>query len=81
MTASGIGEQAFPALMVAANNERKKYHFGILLQLESGTKVRLRPFLQTQGMEFVESQGFVTGFQNRTPNLGRTAKFLIRLKN
>ena len=38
-----LGEQAFPALMAAAKNEREKYHFGTRLQLEFETKVRLRP--------------------------------------
>ena len=59
--------------MAAANNERKKYHFGILLQLESGTKVRLRPFLQKYGMKFIEEPssgeevaGFVALYQQST---------------
>jgi hypothetical protein len=65
-----LGEQAFLALLAAAKNEREKYHFGTFLQLESETKVRLRPFLQKYGMEFVESQeageevaGFVALYQ------------------
>jgi hypothetical protein len=65
-----LGEQAFLALMAAAKNEREKYHFGTFLQLESETKVRLRPFLQKYGLEFVESReageevaGFVTLYQ------------------
>ena len=60
-----LGEQAFLALIAVARNEREKYHFGTLLQLESETKVRLRPFLQTYSLEFVESLGGsaqVTGF-------------------
>jgi hypothetical protein len=60
-----LGEQAFLALIAVARNEREKYHFGTLLQLESETKVRLRPFLQKYGLEFVESLGGsaqVTGF-------------------
>jgi hypothetical protein len=51
-----LGEQAFLALIAVARNEREKYHFGTLLQLESETKVRLRPFLQKYGLAFVESQ-------------------------
>lgn len=49
-----LGEQAFLELMAVAKNEREKYHFGTFLQLESETKVRLRPFLQKYGMKFVE---------------------------
>lgn len=49
-----LGEQAFLALMAVAKNEREKYHFGTFLQLESETKVRLRPFLQKYGMNFLE---------------------------
>ena len=68
-----LGEQAFLALMTVAKNEREKYHFGTFLQLESETKVRLRPFLQKYGMEFVEKQeggeevaGFVALYQQST---------------
>ena len=52
-----LGEQVFLALMAVASNEREKYHFGTLLQLESETKVRLRPFLQKYHMGFGEEQG------------------------
>lgn len=65
-----LGEQAFLALMAAARNEREKYHFGTLLQLESETKVRLRPFLQKYGLELLEGEdtseqvaGFVALYQ------------------
>ena len=68
-----LGEQAFLALMAAAKNKREKYQFGTFLQLESETKVRLRPFLQKYGMEFVEKQeggekvaGFVALYQQST---------------
>lgn len=64
-----LGEQAFLALLAAARNKRDEYHFGTLLQLESETKVRLRPFLQKYGLGFVETQesgeqvaGFVTAY-------------------
>ena len=50
-----LGEQLFLALVAVARNEREKYHFGTFLQLESETKVRLRPFLGKYGLEFVES--------------------------
>jgi hypothetical protein len=68
-----LGEQAFLALVAVARNEREKYHFGTLLQLESETKVRLRPFLQKYDMRFVESQengeqvaGFVAAYQDNS---------------
>ena len=50
-----LGEQAFLALMAVARNEREKYHFGTFLQLESETKVRLRPFLQRYDLDLVEN--------------------------
>lgn len=49
-----LGEQAFLALMAVARNEREKYHFGTFLQLESETKIRLRPFLRKYAIDFVE---------------------------
>lgn len=52
-----LGERAFLALMSAAKNEREKYHFGTLLQLETETKARLRPFLHKNGVEFEEDHG------------------------
>jgi hypothetical protein len=68
-----LGEQAFLALIAAAKNEREKYHFGTFLQLESETKVRLRPFLQKYGMKFVEEPGsgeqvagFIALYQNNS---------------
>ena len=60
-----LGEQVFLALLAVASNEREKYHFGTLLQLESETKVRLRPFLQKYDMkieENAESAEQVAGF-------------------
>ena len=50
-----LGEQAFLALVGAAKNPRDKYHFGTFLQLESETKVRLRPLLTKYGIPFIES--------------------------
>jgi hypothetical protein len=68
-----LGEQAFLELMAVAKNEREKYHFGTFLQLESETKVRLRPFLQKYGMKFIEEPssgeevaGFVSLYQQST---------------
>jgi len=51
-----VGEAAFLALIKAARNERDKYHFTTLLQLETETKARLRPFLFRHGLELDESQ-------------------------
>ena len=68
-----LGEQAFLELMAVAKNEREKYHFGTFLQLESETKVRLRPFLQKYRMKFIEEPssgeevaGFVALYQQST---------------
>ena len=52
-----LGEAAFLALIKVAKNPREKYHFGTLLQLETETKARLRPFLFGHGLDFDESQG------------------------
>ena len=68
-----LGEQAFLALLPVARNARDRYHFGTFLQLESETKVRLRPFLKKYDMEFVESteagdtvNGIVTVYQENS---------------
>ena len=65
-----LGEQAFLALLPVARNARDRYHFGTFLQLESETKVRLRPFLKKYELELVESReasdtvnGIVTVYQ------------------
>jgi hypothetical protein len=52
-----LGEKAFLALINIAKNEREKYHIGTVLQLETETKARLRPFLLRHGFELVEQQG------------------------
>ena len=60
-----LGEAAFLALIKVAKNKREKYHFGTLLQLETETKARLRPFLFRHGLALDESQGdgeVVSGF-------------------
>ena len=49
-----LGEKIFLALINIAKNEREKYHFGTVLQLETETKARLRPFLLAHGIELVE---------------------------
>ncbi len=40
-----FGESVFLALIEVARNDRDRYHFGTLLQLETETKSRLRPFI------------------------------------
>lgn len=77
-----LGEQAFLALAKAARNERERYHFGTLLQLETETKARLRPLLQKYDMAFVESaetreqvEGFVALYEGSS-----WAEFLTALK-
>jgi hypothetical protein len=52
-----LGEKAFLALINIAKNEREKYHIATLLQLETETKARLRPFLLKHGCELVEEVG------------------------
>lgn len=52
-----LGEAAFLGLIKVARSERDRYHFGTLLQLETETKARLRPFLLGHGLELDESQG------------------------
>jgi hypothetical protein len=62
------GEKAFLALINIAKNEREKYHIGTVLQLETETKARLRPFMLTHGFELVEEpdggtvDGIVTAY-------------------
>ncbi len=52
-----LGEAAFLALMSVARNELDRYHFGTLLQLETETKARLRPFLLKYGLPLDEEGG------------------------
>lgn len=52
-----LGEKAFLALVNIAKNAREKYHIGTILQLETETKARLRPFLLTHGIDLVEDMG------------------------
>jgi hypothetical protein len=77
-----LGEAAFLALIKAAKNERDKYHFATLLQLETETKARLRPFLFRYGLELDESQvgteqvtGIVALYRDNS-----WREFLIQLK-
>lgn len=50
-----FGEASFLALIKIATNERDGYQFGTLLQLETETKARLRPFLSNHGIDLSES--------------------------
>jgi hypothetical protein len=52
-----VGEKMFLALINVAKNEREKYHFGTVLQLETETKARLRPFLLKHNIDLVEDAG------------------------
>ena len=49
-----LGEAASLALLDAAKNEYDRYRFGTLLQLETETKARLRPFLARHGIPLDE---------------------------
>jgi hypothetical protein len=50
-----LGEAFALALVEVAKGERDRYHFGTLLQLETETKARLRPFLAKHGMPLTEN--------------------------
>jgi len=64
-----LGEAAFLALHAVARNELDRYYFGTILQLETETKARLRPFLFKHGMALEEQtdaaqiEGFVAAYQ------------------
>lgn len=67
-----LGEAAFLALTAVARNELDRYQFGTILQLETETKARLRPFLMKHGLPMEEQadaaqiEGFVSAYQNHT---------------
>ena len=50
-----LGEAFALALIDVARSERDRYQFGTLLQLETETKARLRPFLAKHGIPLTES--------------------------
>ena len=50
-----LGEAVFLALVAIARNPREKYQLGTLLQLETETKARLRPFLFRHGISLDET--------------------------
>jgi hypothetical protein len=64
-----FGEAASLALVAIAKNERDRYHLGTLLQLETETKARLRPFLSKYGLSLSEDMdlgdvaGIVAAYQ------------------
>ena len=49
-----FGEAFLLALVEEARNEGEKYQFGTLVQLETETKARLRPFLTRYGVSLSE---------------------------
>ena len=49
-----FGEAAALALVEVARNDRDRHHLGTLLQLETETKARLRPFLNKYGLSLSE---------------------------
>jgi len=49
-----FGEAASLAVLAVTKNERDRYHMGTLLQLETETKARLRPFLTKHGITLSE---------------------------
>lgn len=61
-----FGEALALALIDVAKSERDQYHFGTLLQLETETKARLRPFLVKYGVPLNEDMdlGSVAGMVN-----------------
>lgn len=69
-----FGEALALALIDVAKNKRDHYHFGTLLQLETETKARLRPFLFNYGVPLRENieldgiEGIVSAYQ-ATDNL------------
>ena len=64
-----FGEASALALIKAAKNDHDRYRFGTLLQLETETKARLRPFLAkyglplTEDMDLTEVQGMVNAYK------------------
>ena len=67
-----LGEKAFLALVNIAKNAREKYHIATVLQLETETKARLRPFMLKHGIDLVEEEdsdlvgGIVAAYQGNS---------------
>lgn len=49
-----LGEAMFDAMLADAENDEQRYKLGLLLQLESETKVRLRPAVAAAGLPLRE---------------------------
>jgi tryptophan 2,3-dioxygenase len=49
-----LGEAMFDAMLQSAGNESERYKIGLMLQLETETKARLRPILAAQGLSLQE---------------------------
>lgn len=49
-----FGEAVSLALWEVARNDRERYHFATLMQLETETKARLRPLLYKHGVSLTE---------------------------
>ena len=50
------GEALFSAMAALATDPLRRYQFGVMLQFESETKVRLRPFLARLGLPLAEDE-------------------------
>lgn len=77
-----FGEALALALIDMAKSERDQYHFGTLLQLETETKARLRPFLVKYGMPLSENidlgdvEGIVSAYKS-TSNLQEFSRLIM----
>lgn len=87
-----FGEAVSLALLEVARNERERYHFASLLQLETETKARLRPLLYkykvslSENMPLEHIEGIVHGYINSSwegfakANIQIVERFLSRFK-
>jgi hypothetical protein len=50
-----LGEAMFDAMLQSARNESERYKIGLMLQLETETKARLRPHLAAHGLSLQEN--------------------------
>lgn len=88
-----FGEAVSLALLEVARNERERYHFASLLQLETETKARLRPLLYkykvslSENMALGHIDGIVQGYldssweQFAKANIRIVERFLSRFKH
>jgi hypothetical protein len=51
-----LGEALFSRMLALAAESRRRFQFGVMLQYESETKIRLRPFLARLGLPLVENE-------------------------